>query len=254
MSLEANDIELSRILEPPGLAAWMGYDDLGRNISHRLVVGAQISLSVATVVTAVSALLGAAVGLIAAWSPGWINIAVSHVIDMFLAFPGFLLAIALAGVLGPGLDNVVFALVAVGWVGFARLVRAQGLTIRTREHVEAARVLGTAPARIAGRHILPLLTAPLIVEASFTFAAAIVAEAGLSFLGIGVQAPTPSWGSMIRDGVSYMLVAPHVVVGPGIAIVSTVLAVNLLGDALRDHMDIRLTRKRSSYSPILQAR
>jgi peptide/nickel transport system permease protein len=153
---------------------------------------------------------------------------------VFLAFPGILLAIALSGLLGPGPGNVVLALVAVGWVGFARLARALALGILGRDHVAVARALGTPPHAILWRHVLPLMRGPLVVEATFGAAAAIVAEAGLSFLGLGLQPPTPSWGGMIRDGMRYLLVAPHVVVAPGLALASLVIAINLLGDRLHD--------------------
>jgi peptide/nickel transport system permease protein len=162
--------------------------------------------------------------------------------DVFLAFPGLLLAIALAGLLGPGIGNLVLALALVGWVGFARLARSQVLSLKRREHVTAARALGTRSARVLLRHLLPLISAPLIVEASFAVAAVVVAESGLSFLGLGVQPPDASWGSMIRDGVRYMLVAPHLVLAPGAALFTVVLSVNLWGDRLRDHLDVRTLR------------
>jgi peptide/nickel transport system permease protein len=162
-----------------------------------------------------------------------------RIIDIFLAFPGILLAIALAGVMGPGIENVVLALSLVGWVGYARLARAQVLSLKHRDHVVAARALGTGHVRILLRHLLPLAAAPLIVEATFGVAGMVIAEAGLSFLGLGVQPPEASWGSMIRDGSRYMLVAPHLVLAPGIAVFLVVLAVNLLGDRLRDRMDVR---------------
>ena len=165
-----------------------------------------------------------------------------RIVDIFLAFPGILLAIALAGILGPGIENVVIALAAVGWVGFARLARAQTLSLKNREHIQAAIALGCRLPRIVLRHLLPLLAAPLIVEATFGVAGAVIAEAGLSFLGLGVQPPAASWGSIIRDGTRYLLVAPHLVIAPGVALMLVVLSVNLLGDRLRDWMDVR-TRK-----------
>ena len=162
-----------------------------------------------------------------------------RIIDIFIAFPGILLAIALAGLLGPGIANAVIALAVVGWVGFARLARAQTLTVKHREHIDAARSLGTGRWRIGARHLLPLITAPLIVEATFGIASVVIAEASLSFLGLGVQPPAASWGSMIRDGTRYMLVSPHMVLAPGLAILLVVLSINLLGDRLRDWMDVR---------------
>ena len=160
-------------------------------------------------------------------------------IDIFIAFPGILLAIVLAGLLGPGLVNTVIALSVVSWVGFSRLARIQTLSIKNRDHIMAAHALGTLDYLIALKHILPLIIAPLIIEATFSVASVIIAEAGLSFLGLGIQPPAASWGSMIRDGTQYMLVAPHMVLGPGFAILSLVLCINLLGDYLRDKMDIR---------------
>ena len=231
----ANRVSLPGILAPPGSEAWLGRDDLGRSVLARLAAGASISLIVAAVVVGATALFGTVLGLAAGWLGGWVDMLVLRVTDLFLAFPGILLALALAGVLGPGISNVMIALTVVGWVGFARLARAQTLTVKQREHVQVAHALGVRPLLIVLRHVLPLIAGPLIVEASFACAAVIVAEAGLSFLGLGVQPPTPSWGSMIRDGARYLLVAPHLVLVPGLALASLVVAINLLGDALRDH-------------------
>jgi peptide/nickel transport system permease protein len=240
LPLTPNLIHLEHILAPPGRGAWMGYDDLGRDIAQRLLVGARTSFVVAVWVVSLSALLGTLVGTVSGYRGGvWDRLTV-QVIDVFLAFPGILLAIALAGLLGPGIDNVVVALAVVGWVGYARLARAQVLSLRHREHVMAAESLGSGRVRIMVRHLLPLMAAPLIVEATFGVAAVVIAEAGLSFLGLGVQPPGASWGAMIRDGTRYMLVAPHLVLAPGAAICAVVLSVNLLGDRLRDRLDTRL--------------
>jgi len=240
LPLSPNLIQLEHILVPPGEGALLGYDDLGRDIGQRLLVGARTSFLVAFWVVGLSALLGTLIGTVSAYLGGWWDRVVVQVIDIFLAFPGILLAIALAGLLGPGIENVVVALAAVGWVGYARLSRAQVLSLRHREHVRAAEALGSGRLRIMTRHLLPLMMAPLIVEATFGVAAVVIAEAGLSFLGLGVQPPDASWGAMIRDGTRYMLVAPHMVLAPGIAIFTVVLAVNLLGDRLRDILDKRL--------------
>ena len=230
----ATTVSLAGILAPPGVEAILGRDDLGRPVLARLAAGARISLLVAVVVVGVTALVGTLIGLTAGWLGGLVDTLLVGVTDIFLAFPGILLAIALAGVLGPGIANVMTALSVVGWVGFARLARAQTLSIKQRDHVQIARALGVRAPLIVWRHVLPLIAGPLIVEASVAFAAVIVAEAGLSFLGLGVQPPTPSWGSMIRDGSRYLLVAPHLVVVPGVALASLVVAINLLGDQLRD--------------------
>jgi peptide/nickel transport system permease protein len=240
LPLAPNAVDLPSILEGPRPGALLGNDDLGRPVLDRLVAGARISFMVGVGVVALSALVGILVGGIGAFAGGWVDLLLVRLIDVFLAFPGILLAIALAGVMGPGIDNLIFALAAVGWVGYARLARAQILTLKGRDHVAAAHALGVRPARILLRHLLPLTLAPLIVEATFGIAGAVIAEAGLSFLGLGVQPPQASWGSMIRDGVGYMLVAPHLVIAPGIAIALVVLAVNLLGDRLRDRLDVRI--------------
>ena len=236
-------VDLDRILEPPSMAAACGYDDLGRPLDARILVGARSALAVAALVVAVSALIGVTVGFVSAWFGGLVDLFTVRLIDVFLAFPGILLAIALAGVLGPGLGNLVIALSAVGWVGFARIARAQALAILNRDHVMVARALGVGTPMLLVRHVLPLTAGLLIVEATFAFASVIVAEAGLSFLGLGVQPPQPSWGSLIRDGVRYLLVAPHHVIAPSLALMTLVVAVNLLGDWLADRwQDIRIGR------------
>lgn len=239
LPLSPNSIELSKILLPGNAQEWLGFDDLGRPIFDRLIVGARTSFFVAFSVVAVSLVVGSILGTVSAYVGGWTDLAFVRVIDIFLAFPGILLAIALAGVMGPGIDNVVIALSIVGWVGYARLARAQVLSVKERDHVHAAVAIGTRPIRIMMRHLLPLISAPLIVEASFGIAGVVIGEAGLSFLGLGVQAPEASWGSMIRDGTRYMLVAPHMVIAPGLALMFVVLAINLLGDWLRDWLDVR---------------
>ncbi|MCB1865809.1 MAG: ABC transporter permease [Chromatiales bacterium] len=237
---DPNAIVLEAILEPPSTAAIVGRDELGRPVFERVVMGARTAAVVGAGVVAVAAVVGVALGALAGFAGGTLDRFVGFVVDVVLAFPGLLLAIALAAVLGPGLENVILALAAVGWVGFARLTRAQVLVLREREHVSAARALGTTPVRIVLRHLLPLAAAPLIVEASFAMATATLAEAGMAFLGLGVQPPDASWGVMIRDGARFMLVAPHLVIAPGLALFAVVLAINLLGDALRDRLDVRL--------------
>ncbi|MES9829068.1 MAG: ABC transporter permease [Candidatus Thiodiazotropha sp.] len=236
----ANLIDLEKILQQPSLSGLLGYDDLGRPILMRLVAGAQTSFLVAVGVVGLSAVSGTAIGLLAGYQGGWLDLLLMRVIDIFLAFPGILLAIALAGVMGPGIDNLIIALSAVGWVGYARLTRGQVLSLKTRDHVTAAVALGSSQWTILTRHLLPLLLAPLVVEATFGMAGMVIAEAGLSFLGLGIQPPYASWGSMIRDGAGYMLMAPHMVLAPGVTIMLLVLSLNLLGDRLRDYLDNRL--------------
>jgi len=239
LPLSPEQIDLTRILAPPGAGHWLGNDDLGRSVAARLLAGARTSFLVACGVVLISAVFGTLVGGLAAYAGGAVDLVVVRVIDVFLAFPGILLAIALAGVMGPGVDNVIIALSVVGWVGYARLARVQALSLKHRDHVAAAVAVGRGRAAIFFRHLLPLMVAPLIVEATFGVAGIVIAEAGLSFLGLGVQPPDPSWGSMIRDGTRYMLVAPHLAIAPGVAILLVVLAINLLGDRLRDHLDVR---------------
>jgi len=236
--LEPNQIALPAILQPPSSTHWLGTDDLGREIVDRLFAGAGVSLLVAAVSVTLSAAIGILVGLVAGYYGGWLDRLISRVIEIFLAFPGMLLAIAMAAMIGPGLDNVIIALSVMGWVGYARLVRVQVLALRRREHVLAAVALGQQGQTIMWRHLLPLVMAPVWVEASFGIAAAVVAEAGLSFLGLGIQPPEASWGAMIRDGVRYLLVAPHLVLAPGISLFLVVVAANLLGDGLRDRLDV----------------
>lgn len=239
LPISPNQIELANILLPPGNEALLGADDLGRSMASRVLAGAQTSFIVACWVVLISTILGTLIGTLSGFLGGTWDLIVVRIIDIFLAFPGILLAIALAGILGPGIENVVIALSIVGWVGYARLARAQVLSLKHREHIQAAIALGAGTGRIIFRHLLPLIMAPLIVEASFGVAGIVIAEAGLSFLGLGVQPPEASWGSMIRDGARYLLVAPHMVIVPGIALMLVVLSVNLLGDRLRDKLDVR---------------
>ena len=238
LPLQPDQIQLQQILATPGEGALLGYDDLGRSIADRMIVGSRTSFLVSVWVVSLSLLLGTLLGTASAYHGGWWDRIAVLFVDVFLAFPGILLAIALAGLLGPGIGNVVIALTIVGLVGYARLSRAQVLSLKHREHVQAAEALGSSKWRIIRKHLLPLMVAPLIVEATFGIAAVVIAEAGLSFLGLGVQPPGASWGAMIRDGTRYMLVAPHMVVAPGVAILAVVLSVNLLGDRLRDKLDI----------------
>jgi peptide/nickel transport system permease protein len=237
-SLEPHRVALAEIFVTPSAGHWLGTDELGRPVLDRLLAGASVSLLVALTTVGLSALIGIAIGLLAGYFGGPVDRVISRLIEVFLAFPGMLLAIAMAAMIGPGIDNVIIALAVMGWVGYARLVRVQVLSLRRREHVLAASALGRGHLAIMGRHLLPLVMAPVWVEASFGLAGAVVAEAGLSFLGLGIQAPDASWGGMIRDGVRYLLVAPHLVLAPGIALCLVVLAANLFGDALRDRLDV----------------
>ncbi len=229
--------QLALRLEGPSLAHWFGLDELGRDILTRVVYGARISLLVSVVVVFVSSVAGILVGSIAGYFGGWIDEAISRIIDILLAFPGLLLAIALVAVLGPSLTNVVFALSLIGWVGYARLVRGQVLRAREFEFVQAARALGASTFRILLRHVIPTAIPAVTVQATLGMGGAILAEAALSFLGLGVQPPTPSWGTMLNGGRIHLLDAPHLTIFPGVAIATLVLGFNVLGDGLRDALD-----------------
>ena len=239
LPISPNEIDLPSILAAPSTDFWLGNDGLGRAVAERLIAGARIAFVVAFSTVLVSALAGTVIGAVSGYVGGALDHLVSRVIDIMLAFPGILLAIALAAILGPGIENLIIAISSVGWVGYARLARSQAMSLRTREHITAAIALGSGQGRIVFRHLLPLMMAPLLVEVSFGLAAVIVAEAGLSFLGLGVQPPQASWGSMIREGAGFLLIAPHLAIFPGIAIMLVVLSANLLGDWMRDRLDVR---------------
>jgi peptide/nickel transport system permease protein len=226
-------------LRPPRAGHPLGQDTLGRDVLARVLHGTRISLAVGGAAVAISLLIGVAVGALAGWAGGWVDEGLARVIDVLLAFPGLLLAIALAAVLGPSLVNVVVALSALGWTGYARLARAEVASLRRRDFVQAAEALGARPSRIVVRHLLPLAAPSLLVQATFGMAGAMVAEASLSFLGVGAPPPLPSWGAMIDEGRPFVLVAPHLVLCPGIALATAVLALQLLGDGLRDLLDVR---------------
>ena len=237
--LDPNQIDLNAILHTPSSVYWLGNDDLGRSILARLLHGVEVSLLVALSVTAVTMTVGVLIGMLAGFYGGRVDQVLMQVTDVFLAFPGILLAIAFAAVLGPGLLNLMIALSLTGWVSYARLTRGQTLSLRDRQHVLAALSLGASVPRLIGKHILPLLTSVLVVEATYSLASVMIAEASLSFLGLGIQAPNASWGAMLRDGVRYMLVAPHYVLIVGLSLMSLILAINLGGDSLRDRLDVR---------------
>jgi peptide/nickel transport system permease protein len=234
--------ELARRLEPPSLAHPLGLDELGRDILARLLQGARISLLVGIAVVSVSSTVGMLFGSIAGYFGGRIDDVISRVIDVLMAFPGILLAIALVAVLGPSLVNVVLALSIIGWVGYARLVRGQALRAREFEFVQAARASGASAARIVVRHVLPTAIPAVVVQATLGMAGAIIAEAALSFLGLGVQPPTPSWGTMLDAGRAHLFDAPHLTIFPGLAIAALVLGFNFLGDGLRDRVDPKMVR------------
>lgn len=226
-------------LSGPGGTHWLGQDKFGRDVLSRLVYGARLSLAVGIGTVSISLLIGLMAGSLAGFLGGWADRAFTSACDVLLAFPGILLAIGIAAVRGPSFGNVLFALSVLGWVGYARVIRAQVLKVKAMEFVESARAVGAPPSRLLLTHILPNALSPILVEATFGIARAIVAEAGLSFLGLGVAAPAASWGSMIGDGRHFLFVAPHLVTAPGAAILLTVMAFNFVGDGLRDALDTR---------------
>jgi len=233
-------INLPTRLDAPSLSRWCGTDELGRDICSRLIYGARISMFVGSSVVAMSLGIGLIVGCIAGYYGGRIDRFVNIVLmNAFLSFPGILLAIAFVAFRGPGIFNLVLALSLGGWVGYARLVRAQVLATREKEFVEAARALGASDLRVIVRHILPNIIQPVIVQAAIGMAGAILAEATMSFLGLGVPPPTASWGAMLNDARAHLFDAPHLVLFPAVAVMLAVLSFNFIGDALRDLLDPR---------------
>jgi peptide/nickel transport system permease protein len=227
-------------LTGPSSTHWCGTDELGRDILSRLIYGSRISMLVGSCVVAASLALGLIVGSIAGYYGGRIDRFVNIVVmNAFLSFPGILLAIAFVAFRGPGIFNLVLALSLGGWVGYARLVRAQVLAAREREFVEAARSLGASDLRVIVRHILPNIIQQIIVQAAIGMAGAILAEATMSFLGLGVPPPTASWGTMLNDGRAHLFDAPHLVIFPAMAVMLAVLSFNFIGGALRDFLDPR---------------
>ncbi|MDE1154156.1 MAG: ABC transporter permease [Acidobacteriaceae bacterium] len=233
-------IDLPHRLQPPSAAHWFGTDELGRDVFARVLYGARVSLSVATAVVALSLLLGLALGAIAGFYGGFADTVINlYLSNAFLALPGILLAVAFVAFLGPSLANLVLALTLSGWVNYARLVRAQVMSMKEREFVQAARSLGATDLRLLLRHILPNILQPLIVQAAIGMAGAVLAEATLSFLGLGVQPPTATWGAMLNDARSHLFESPYLIAFPAAAVALCVLSFNLIGDGLRDALDPR---------------
>ena len=230
---------LASRLQPPSLAHPLGTDQFGRDVLTRLVYGARISLGIAVTVTAVRVLIGTAVGLVAGYADGWVDEFLMRLVDVQLAFPGLVLALVVAGILGPSLGNVMIALAAVGWATYARVVRGSVLSVKQRRYVDAANLAGAPRRRIVRRHLLPAVVSPVVVIATLNLGTVVVATAGLSFIGLGAQPPTAEWGTMLESGREHLRQAWWVVNAPGGAIAVTVLGFNLLGDGLRDRLDPR---------------
>ena len=240
-------LDLGGRLLGPSRHHWFGTDELGRDILSRTIFGARISLVVAVSVVSLSLGVGLIAGCISGFYGGIADTLLNvYVTNAFLALPGILLAIAFVAFVGPGLQNVVFALALSGWVGYARLVRAQVMTLRNREFVEAARALGASDLRLLATHLLPNIIQPVIVQAAIGMAGAVLAEATLSFLGLGVPPPAPSWGAMLNDARSHLFDSPHLVFFPAVAVMLLVLSLNFIGDALRDYLD---PKSRTSLNP-----
>jgi peptide/nickel transport system permease protein len=235
-----NQLQRVGILTPPSPQYPLGTDAIGRDVLSRIIYGTRVSLAAGAVSVGVALSLGVLIGLLAGYNGGWIDDVLMRMIDALYSFPALLLALAISAILGPGLTNVMLAIGIVFTPAFARLVRGQALSVRERDFVMAARVTGARPWRIMSVHIWPNVTAPIVVQASLQVAAAIVIEAGLSYLGLGVQPPTPSWGAMLKEGYQYMEQAPWLAFAPGAAMFVTVLAFNLFGDGLRSALDPRL--------------
>jgi len=234
-------LDLAGRLLPPSHQHWFGTDELGRDILSRTIYGARISMTVAVSVVCLSLAIGVVAGLASGFYGGFTDTVLNiYVNNAFLALPGILLAIAFVAFVGPGLLNLVLALSISGWVGYARLIRAQVMAVKEREFVEAARALGASNLRVLCVHILPNIVQPVLVQAAIGMAGAVLAEATLSFLGLGIPPPAPSWGSMLNDARSHLFDAPHLTVFPAIAVMLAVLSFNFIGDALRDLLDPRL--------------
>jgi ABC-type dipeptide/oligopeptide/nickel transport system permease subunit len=240
---DPNAIDLINLLDPPSRAHWLGTDVQGRDVWARLVYGARVSLAVGLVSQTIAVSLGVTLGLLAGYYRGWIDEVVMRLADVTLAFPTLLLLIAMSAAFQPSMGVVFVTIGVVGWAGMARLVRGQVLVVRDLEYVQAARALGIKNRRVMLLHVLPNVVGPVVIAATLGIAGAIMAEAALSFLGLGIQPPTPSWGSMIADGrdLDQLRNAPWTSLAPGLAIGAAVLGFNLLGDALRDALDPRQT-------------
>jgi len=230
--------DLAARLQPPSRTHPMGRDEFGRDVLSRLLYGARVSLRVGLLVVAICASVGTIIGALAGYYGGWTDRLISgFLFNTFLAFPGILLALAMIAFLGPSVNHLILALSIIGWVSYARPIRGQVLKVKELEFVQAARAMGASDARIVFRHILPNVVQPLIVQATLGVAGAVLAEASLSFLGLGVQEPMPSWGKMLDSGRAYLTTAPHLVIFPGLAIAVTVLAFNLAGDGLNEWLN-----------------
>jgi len=234
-----NQMELGSILLPPDISDWFGKDDYGRSILFRLVEGFKNSVEIIFFVTVLTSFIGVSLGTLAGYFGGKLDALVYFIINLFMSFPGILLAIAFAAMLPAGKINLIIALSAGGWVGYARLARAQTLLVKNYDFIKASELMGGSDLWKISRHILPAIRTPLIVEGTYAVAGLIIAEASLSFLGLGIQAPNASWGGMMRDSVSYLFVSPHYAILVGASIMSLVYCINFIGDYLHQYWNIQ---------------
>jgi peptide/nickel transport system permease protein len=238
-----DDTDIALRLTPPSAADWLGRDLNGGSVLTAMLYGARTSLLISFLTVALSASLGTTIGLVAGVRGGWVDTALMRLVDLIMAFPGILLAMALTALMGPSVTNVIFAIAATGWTSSARLVRAQALSLKEREYVQAATAMGARQGRIVWRHVFPGTLSPLLVHVTFSLSGVIVVEASLSFLGLGAQDGAPSWGAILGQGRTVLTEAPFLSVVPGVAIAMLVLALNFIGDALRDLLDPRALKR-----------
>lgn len=236
---DPNEMQLPARLQPPSMEHWLGTDENGSDIFSRMIYGARVSLFVACAVVLISGLIGLVIGSIAGYFGGKVDFLITRVMDIVYAFPGFLLALSLVAVLGPSMKNMIIAMCMTGWAGFARLVRGEVLHLREKEYVLTAKALGAGFPRQLVHHIWPNLLGVVMVHSTFAMAGTIIAEAGLSFLGLGVPSTTPTWGALLNSGRKFLSEAPYISLCPGFAILFLVLGFNLFGDGLRDYLDPR---------------
>jgi peptide/nickel transport system permease protein len=237
---DPNEQDLYHVLEGPSKSHWLGTDDVGRDLLSRVIYGSRVSLLVGIVSTTFAAIIGVFLGLVAGYKGGIIDMIIMRITDTFMCIPGLILLLVMAAALGPGLHNIIISITAIGWTGFARIVRGQVLLIRELPYIEAAHVAGASGTRIMFKHLLPNSLAPVIVAASITIGGAIMLESAAAFLGLGVQPPTPSWGKALRVGYSYLELVPLFSLAPGLMITLAVMAFNFMGDGIRDALDPRL--------------
>lgn len=240
---DPNAVDVVRRYSPPSWEFPLGTDNLGRDILSRILIGARLSIGTAVVAGLAIGLVGLVMGMLAGWFGGAVDAVISRVVDILLAFPLFLLALGITGLIGPGLRNLTLALVSVAWAGYARIVRSAVIGEREKPYVEAARAAGATEIRILRKHVLPNVVAPVLVLTTLDMGVVLLAVSGLSFLGLGVKPPTPEWGAMLAEGRNYLDQAPQMTFFPGAAIFLMVLGFNLLGDGLRDALDPRASRR-----------